>query len=382
MTARMTILLALLIALAASACGASNSEGGAAAPAAQAPALYTVGKSLVGVPGRDQVRLAAAPVAPLAGWLTPAAVPSPDGRYVAYNAWRVIREDDPALSWQDQGIAAGDRLATPSIRLHDFRTGADEPYVKGGFSLAWRSDGAVAYFKGAERDYRAGVRYVGRVVVRDSAEGKERAWTTAVDRYIVAGWAGPTLLVYREREGEALDVLALDGPGKARLLAADAGLVAISPDGTEALVEHGPVNGPPRMQLLAVASGARLASLDLTKVDPAVGVVGYAGDWKDDLAVAPSASGLAIFRVAGRSIELVRAIRVAGASGVNEPRFTGAGHVTGWTSTEAGGSFVDCDRLTGRCGRAVPLPAARGVHGFPTWRRPVFNPSRPQEGGR
>jgi hypothetical protein len=379
-TARMTILLGLLIALLASGCGAANREQGTQPPTARPPALYTVGKSLLGVPGHAQVRLAAAPVTPLAGWLTPVAVPSPDGRYIAYNAWHEIRKDDPALSWQDQGISPGDPLARPSIRLHDLQTGADEPYVDGAFSLAWRSDGAVAYFKGAERAYRAGVPYIGDIVVRSSARGPERRWTTSADRYIVAGWAGPTLLAYREHEGEALDVLALDGPGKVRVLAANAGLVAISPDGADALVEHGPETGPPRIQLLAVASGARVAMLDLTTVDPAVGVVSYAGDWEGSLAVAPSASGVAVFRISGRTIELVRAVRAAGGSGVAEPRFAGATRVRGWTSTSSGGAFVDCDRVTGRCARAVPLPAARGVNGYPTWRRPVYNPSRPREG--
>jgi hypothetical protein len=379
-TARMTTLFCLLLALATSACGASSHERASAPPAGRPPTLYTVGTSLLGVPGHAQVRLAAAPVTPLAGWLAPASVPSPDGRYIAYNAWREVRKDDPALSWEDQGISPGDPLARPSIRIHDLETGADKPLVTGGFSLAWRSDGAVAYFKGADRDYRAGVPYIGQIVVREKARAPERQWTsTAPDRYVVVGWAGSTLLAYRERDGEVLDVLAFDRAGKPRVLAAGAGLVAISPDGSQALVERGPETGPPRVQLLSVANGRRLASLDLTTVDPAVGVVGYAGDWQDDLAVASSASGLAVFKIAGRSIELERAIRVAGGS-VAEPRFAGAMRVTGWTSTSAGGAFIDCSRITGRCGRAVPLPAARGIQGFPTWRRPAYNPSRPQEG--
>jgi len=379
-TARMTISFCLLLALATTACGASRHERAAAQPTPRPPALYTVGRSLLGVPGHAQVRLAAAPVTPLAGWLTPAAVPSPDGRYVAYNTWRELREDDPARSWKDQGISPGDPLARPSIRIHDFLAGADTPLVTGGFSLAWRSDGAIAYFKGAARDYRAGVPYVGQIVVREKARAPERRWTSAdPDRYVVVGWAGSTLLAYREREGEVLDVLAFDRPGKPRVVAAGAGLVSISPDGSEALVERGPETGPPRVQLLSVATGKRLASLDLTTVDPSVGVVGYAGDWDDDLAVASSSSGLAVFRIAGRSIELERAIRVAGGS-VAEPRFAGTARVTAWTSTSAGGAFVDCSRLTGRCRRVVPLSTARGVQGFPTWRRPAYNPSRPQEG--
>ena len=380
MTARTTFLSCLLLAFSMSACGSAKKEGAAQPPGPRPPAAYTVGRTLVGLPGHDRVALAAAPITPLAGWLTPVAVPSPDGRYVAYNAWRKLREDDPALSWEDQGISPGDPLARPSIRLHDLETGSDRTYVDGGFSLAWRGDGAIAYFKGAARAYRAGVRYVGDVFVRDAVDDRARRWTQRTDRYVVAGWAGPTLLVYRVGAGEALDVLALDAPASRRVLASNAGLVAISPDGASVLVEHGPETGHPRIELLAVSSGAKLASLDLTTVDPAVGVVGYAGDWQGDLVAAASASGVALFRVAGRHIELERTMPAAAGEGVAEPRFVGASRVTAWTSSDSGGAFVDCSRATRSCARAVPLPAARGVQGFPAWRRPVYNPSRPQEG--
>jgi hypothetical protein len=378
--ARMTIPLCLFLALAVSACGSAQTEREAQTPGPRPPAVYTVGRTLLGLPGHDRVTLAAAPVTPLAGWLTPVAVPSPDERYIAYNTWHELRDDDPALSWEDQGISTGDPLARPSIRLHDLETGTDSAYVVGAFSLAWREDGAIAYFKGAGRDYRAGVRYVGDVFVRDSLSGPARRWTTKADRYVVAGWAGATLLVYRVHAGEALDVLALDGPEKRRVLAFDAGLVAISPDGTSALVEHGPEAGPPRVDLVAVANGTMLASLDLTTVDLPVGVVGYGGDWQGDLVAAPSASGLAVFRVVGGRIELARTMRAAAGQGVAEPRFVGPNRVTAWTSSSSGGAFVDCDRVSGRCARTIPLPTARGAEGFPPWRRPVYNPSRPQEG--
>jgi hypothetical protein len=344
--------------------------------------MYTVGKTLVGVPGRTGVALAAAPVAPLAGWLSPAAVPSPDGRYLAYNAWHEIRKDDPALSWADQGISPGDPLAEPSIRMHNLETDADEVLVGGAFSLAWRTDGTIAYFEGAGRRYRAGVPYTGRIVVRASLRARPHPWTVRPGRYVVAGWADSTLLAYREHEGEALDLLALDGPGRVRVLAAGAGLVAISPDGRKALVEEGPENGPPRIRVLDISSGAELSTLDLTTVDPAVGVVGYAGDWEGDEAVAASSTGLAIFGLRAERIALKQIIRAAAAGSISEPRFGAGGRVTGWTTTASGGAFVDCFRSTGRCARSIPLPRARGVLGFPTWRRPVYNPSRPQEGNR
>jgi hypothetical protein len=383
LTARMTIPLALFIALLGAGCGTRSAEPPAAKmQTARPPALYTVGKSLVGAPGGARVALAAAPVTPLAGWLTPAAVPSPDGRYVAYNAWQALREDDPALSWADQGIARGDPLARPSIRLHDVETGTDDVFADGAYSLAWRSDGAIAYFQGDEPEYRAGVPFRGQIVVRQSPGSPAEVWTTESARYVVVGWAGSTLLAYEEHEGEALDVLALDGPGRVRMLARSSGLVAISPDGDEAFVERGPESGPPTVRTIAVATGAVRASLDLTTLDPAVGVAGYSGDWQSDLVVAPSASGVAVFRIGGGRISLEQAIPVTG-EGVAEPRFApGGGRVTGWVTTPNGGAFVDCDRVSGSCERVVPLPTARGVRGFSAWRRPAYNPSRPQEGER
>ena len=378
--ARLTIPVCLFLALAGSACGSARTERSAQATPPRPPAVYTVGRTVLGLSGHDGVTLAAPPVTPLAGWLTPVAIPSPDGRYVAYNSWRELREDDPALSWEDQGIAPGDPLARPSIRLHDLETESDSVFAAGAFSLAWRGDGAIAYFKGSGRDYRAGVRFVGDVFVRKSVHSPAQRWTRKSDRYVVAGWAGPILLVYRMRPGEALDLLAFDGPGKRRLLASEAGLVAISPDGTGVLVEHGPETGPPRLELLAAANGMKLASLDLTTIDPSVGVVGYSGDWQGSFVAAPSATGAAVFHVAGGRIELARAMRAPSGQGVAEPRFVGPSRVTGWTSSESGGAFVDCDRVSRRCARTVPLPAARGAQGFPAWRRPVYNPSRPQEG--
>jgi hypothetical protein len=376
-----TALLASMLAL--SGCGGSREPDSRAAQAGSGapPGTYLVGADLYGFAGRPRVHLEAPPVAPLAGWLTPVAVPSPDGRRLAYNAWTELREDDPELSWEDQGISEGDPLARPTLRLYDADTDADTLLEEGAFSLAWRADGALAYFKGAERDYRAGVPFVGDVVVRAALEAPAETWSPEPGRYVVAGWAGPHLLGYRETEGEALDVVSFDGPGEMRVLARDAALVALSPDGRRLAVERGPAVGIPAVDLVDVASGRRLASLDLTTVDPAVGAVGYAGDWSEDLLVAPSESGLAVFRVAGKGITLEESIPVEG-GGLAEPRFaaTGQARVNAWTSTPAGDVFVDCDRPGGTCRRAMPAPDTPGVGRFHAWRRPVYNPSRPLEG--
>jgi len=372
----------LLIGLALSTALAACGDGERASvtthrPAADAPAVYTVGAKVFGLDG-GPARLASPPVTPLAGWLTPAAVPSADGRYLAYNAWRELRRDDPKLSWLDQGIEPGDALATPSIRLHDNLSGTDEVLAEGAFSLAWRADGALAYFRGAERDYRAGISYVGDVVVRPTPEAASEVWSSERGRYIVVGWAGPRLVAYSEQEGEALDVVVFDGPGRMRLLAPGSGLVAISPDGRQAFVEQGPSQGRPRVRVVSVATGRASAALDLTTVDPVVGTVGYSGDWRGDRVVASSASGLAVFRVERGKIALADSLRIA-ASSVAEPRFVDESgrHVKAWTSVRRGGVFLDCDFAIGACNRTMPLPETRGVHGFPAWRRPLYNPSRP-----
>jgi hypothetical protein len=374
------LLPAAVLALTVAACGSAR-ETAERSTAARPHGIYAVGAHVFGLHGKRAVELAAPPVAPLAGWLTPAGAPSPDGRYLAYNAWKELRRDDPALSWADQGIEPGDSLATPSIRLYEPASGEDALLEQGAFSLAWRADGALAYFKGAERDYRAGIPYVGDVFVRTAPNAQPMRWSSERARYIVVGWAGQTLVGYREREGEALDVVAFDEPRRMRILAPDAGLVAISPDGRRAFVEQGPAQGRPNVRILDIASAAVVARLDLTRVDPGVGTVGYAGDWQGGRVVASSASGLALFRVGAKAIRLERALRVQG-PGLSEPRFADAGRrVIAWASTRHGGVLVDCEQTTARCERFTPLPDAHGVRGFPVWRRNLYNPSRPLQEG-
>jgi hypothetical protein len=374
------LLAAVLLALAAGACGSAR-ETHEGTTASRPRGIYAVGAQVFGLDGTRAVELAAPPVAPLAGWLTPAGVPSPDGRLLAYNSWKELRRDDPALSWSDQGIEPGDPLATPSIRLYEKASGDDAVLEDGAFSLAWRADGALAYFKGAERDYRAGVPYAGDVFVRSTTDAQPVKWSSERARYVVVGWAGRTLIAYREREGEALDLVAFDEPGRMRILAPDAGLVAISPDGRQAFVEQGPAQGRPNVRILDVASADTVARLNLTRVDPGVGTVGYAGDWQKNRVVASSASGLALFRVGPAAIRLEQAIRVEGPA-LSEPRFADeSGHVVAWASTRRGGVLVDCEQASGHCGRFRPLPDAHGVHGFPVWRRNLYNPSRPLQEG-
>ena len=160
---------------------------------------------------------------PLSGWIAPVAVPTADGGQLLYSTWRELRHDDPKLSWSKQGIGPGDALATPTLRVHDFGSGRDTPVDKDSFSAAVRSDGTIAYVRGTDV-YRAFTNYTGDVVVRSSLSARPVVWSTEPAEYVVAAWAGSTLLAYRIDEGEKLDVLAFGGPGRQRLLMPDANL--------------------------------------------------------------------------------------------------------------------------------------------------------------
>jgi len=103
------------------------------------------GSTIVGLPGRAALPLATAPAGGLMGWVSPVAVPSPDGQTVAYNTFSYLIPVEPEKSWSQQGVHPGDAVGTPSIHLVDLTTGKDTVLANGAFSLAWRADGAVAY---------------------------------------------------------------------------------------------------------------------------------------------------------------------------------------------------------------------------------------------
>lgn len=364
--------------------GVDALRAGVALTAAKGPPPgLTVAAGKVG--GQASAKLAAQAIAPLAGWLSPVAVVSPDGRQIVYSAWRELREDDPQRSWSEQGIERADPLARPSLRLHDLATGADSVLADGAFSAAWRSDGALAYVRGVRPEYRAWERYVGDLVVRDAPRGRDVRWSDLADRYVAAAWAGETLLAYRVRPGERLDLLAFDGPGRPRLLGNDTSLVAVSPDGTEAAVADGSAI-PGALRIVDVRTGDERARLALgDEHTRPLTWVGYAGSWKDDLVAAESDAGLAVFRVDGDSVSLVRLLELdddAFPHGAVEPQLTSRDEIVARaeTGSDAGGAdaptvLLDCDRVRATCSRlASAEPRA--------WLRFVYNPSRPLRGAR
>lgn len=348
------------------------------------PVPFITNSRLLGLPNSASLPLEAPAHAALAGWTSPVGVMSPDGGSVVYDSWAELVTVDPIKSYSQQGITNGQPLAEPSLRMIDTTTGADSLLVNGAYSFAWRQDGAVAFVKGTDARFRANIRYTGDIVVRDSIDAPDQIWTSKADFYVAVAWAGETLLAYRIGEGESLDLLALTGRGRSRVLAANAWLVAVSPDGTRALISE---RGVGAASLIDVATGSSLASLDLTQtLDPAtgesLGYLAYGGSWVGDRVAAEGASGIVILDVTSSSLSLHSVLSLPAAQfpmPPHEPRFTDASgsRVIAWAPVPGAGGeaagrlylYLDCNVEDAVC-RLGPTTGSRVFY-------PVSNPSRP-----
>src|SRR5205085_12454528 len=104
------------------------------------------------------------------------------------------------------------------------------------------------------------VESTGRIVVADSPNAKPRVWTSRSDRYLPYAWAGSTLLAYRGMaDSEGADLYAFTGPDASRLLAPNAYVIAVSPDGNEVLASA----GTRMLERIRVSDGALQDSLAL-----------------------------------------------------------------------------------------------------------------------
>jgi hypothetical protein len=318
--------------------------------------------------------------------MSPVAVTSSDGRELFYNSWVWLKDIDWSESFSAQGIQTGAELGVPSLRRLNLGTGEDTVVAEGAFSIALRSDGALAWFQGDESVYRANMPFVGRLLV-DSGAGKTEAWTES-GRYVSLAWAGDTLLAYRELEGETHDLLAIDGPDSARVLESGADLIALSPDGTKAFVAS--ASYPPTASILEVSSGRTMTSLDLTSTteespDLAAERLAYTGDWMGDSVVAEGTAGLTLFSVEGGNIRLKGILRLPRETypfPAHEPRFFGdeATIVTWLPVPGHGGKAEGREYVYALCasgGLACRVSPPLGTRIL----NAAFNPSRPYGAG-
>ncbi len=333
-------------------------------PTKEVAAPHVIGNRAYGLPGtRRAHRLAGTVNAPFTGTLAPAAVTRADNPgVVAYHAFLRGR---------------------PVLRRYDALRRRDSVMARGAFSIAWRGDGALAYFKGLRPKVRDPKRYRGHVVVR-AADGDRRVrWTSRPARYVAAAWAGDRLLAYRLSPLSG-DVLAFDGPRRIRVLARNAFLVAISPDGQRAFVSR-PDSAGATVRVVDVATGHVDAEVSLRgDRDPdARQPTTYvsAGSWFGDRVVGATNLGLLVFKIEPGRIALEQTLDVDPTvfpTSFQEPRADPSGRrIVAWAELAAKprqavaeAALIDCDRTTLHCGQG---PAAPGLQ--PP--RPIYNPSRP-----
>jgi hypothetical protein len=321
--------------------------------------------------------------APLVGSLAPTATISPGGDLVAYNSWETLASIDQSKSLEEQGIESGTPAGVPTVRVLDLGTGEETALEPGSLSPTFRGDGALACVAGTEPAYHVNERYLGRVVVRETPFSEPVTWLDEAGRYIAYGWAGKRLVVYRISEGEHLETLVLDTPGKVRTLADGAGVIALSPDGSQALVVDS--EPPARIRTLDLASGKEVASVDLAEAKAPDGApivwAGYSGDWQGDRAVATGGPGLIVLHADAFSLDVVGVLPFDTKQfpgGFVEPRFVdeSSESVAGW-SLQAGaadnpdrvlGVALVCDLSSGSCEQTEPSDPSQ-------WNRLVYSTS-------
>jgi len=320
------------------------------------------------------------PIAALTGPLVPAAVANPTGP-VVYSSWRQI--SDPVSGAPGQGVPTGSPVGQPSLRAIDPVTGSDTLVQAGAYSPALSTSGVLAFAKGVDPTIRQNVEHLARIEVGDPWTGRFTSWTPTPARYLPYAWAGDTLLAYRAApDAETGDVLALRH-GTARILVADATIIAVSPDATTVAV----ILGGRTVALVRIADGTIRASLDLEDdaARPADAAdtphaVMYAGSWMGHTIVANSDAGLVVFDVTtGIRLASINATP-AFPHGVNEPAYVSGTAVIGWADTtplpaagneEPGyrNALVACDLARRTC--------VTGAEAAPReWQRWIGNPSR------
>lgn len=219
----------------------------------------------------------------------------------------------------------GDSATTSDLRLAS--DAGDSLLVEGCDTFALRADDTIA----CSRPDKDGT----QVVVRTS-DGAVAFWTASAADLVVLGWAGSELIV-EELHGEAgtLPIIEkLSGPGTPVVLRKDAGVTAISPDGSRLLVDA-MVDSTNSAMVIDVASGQQTGRVRLADdasilgsaswTDEGVAAAGFGKDATTQFAVVLHEDG----------DDLVEAGRVAlpagTLNGLAEPYLSGDGAIEGWT---------------------------------------------------
>lgn len=328
------------------------------------------------------------------GRLSPRVVISDDQSFAIYTAYEPVHEDDPAKSWEEQGIVPGTVLGVPTIHLVDLERRDDSTFERGAYSAAISSTGQIAYAVGVVDELQAGVPYASSVVVSSTDGAQSVSWSVESAEYVVAAWAGDELLVYKRTaiDGEQYQLVALDGLGGERLIADGGILGALDESGRHAFLVtslHTDSADPDA----AMASIVDLATAAVVSSFPArdlaaSGVKSLAGngEWRDGKVIVGGAPGPAVFDVT-RTISFESTIALDNVQfpfGAHRVSFaTDATIAILWTDAPVAGSggapgrartyetrSLMCDRIQRSCKASRP--------GDPLTTVGFDNPSRPR----
>jgi hypothetical protein len=348
------------------------------APTLPASAPYVSGQTLY-LAGRKPQHLASPVLASLLGHDVTLVVTSPRHRYIAYHSWR---------------------NRVPLLFVHDTVTDSDRLLAREAQTIAWGSDGRIAYVQGGP--FRSGHAYRGRVLVQ-TLDSQPVAWTPRPGSYEVLAWARNRLLVAVPRclllecNGDPeVGVYKLERSG--RLVALPlASLLALSPDGRLAFGRYDPVPGQdspsPLVRFVDISSGRVLATLDLTQAARAAGLRGllpgalYTAAWRGDKIVATFSgeeNALFFFRIRRGRLQIEQVVRVPAATLPGRYSLDFGAPVFANDSTERivvpvrrpgednreFTAVLACDRRTLHCIRGQMLAGRE-------WFAVVSNPSRP-----
>ncbi len=351
------------------------------APATRGALAYVAGQTLYRPHKRPQ-RLAHKLIAPLLGEDAGVVVSSPDGRYVVYHTWK---------------------SNTPKLFVHDTIIPRERVLALGAQTVAWSSDGRIAYFKADHERYdQRNGSYVGQVVVQ-TLDGEPTVWTRESGGYEVLAWARGELLVqirYCEFFRNCLahpdpGVYALNRSGRLRSLHL-AKLSALSPDGRYAFGVAGPYVDeipPSRVRISRVDTGRVVATLNLARPGSQTPVSFLGASWRGSEIVGSTGHTLVFFKLRGRALALESIIRVPAKTLPKKWNFyIGIPFFAGQSNTRvivsAGGiiestgfgesarslrAVLVCSRTKRSCERVTYLPSRPSYE----WFAPVDNPSRP-----
>ena len=220
-------------------------------------------------------------------------VPGPGDRFI----YEAVQYGVAQAVHRGESIVARELSAIPVLRLLDAATGADTLFAEPAVGPAWASDGRIAYLQLVDEHHLRNQAQPKRIVVQASLHEPAAVWTTEPAAYAGLIWAGSRLLVLRGHADPhrypRTDLLVLDGPDSMRVLAESAYVVALSPDGTRALVTYNDAASltPELLQVWSTMSIALIRIQDGMVLDqlrlPKVGVhaLGADGHWVNDRVV-------------------------------------------------------------------------------------------------